>query len=246
MEVLALIGGEQSLDSDNSDQGGYLQIHDVGTLRAACEAAAETAVDSSASVVALLSQAHALGAVRLKTRAMRLAVHHFKDLAACGGLEGLPPYLVTEVLREVAAEYDHHLPSAAKGLQWELSVAPAPDGRLKNTYEAVSSPDLSCGAGASGSAGCSEASLVATFDRPVRVRRVRIGVDLTVGDFDATRLNGSKLQYLTSTGVWQDAGVSVSLVDGVVREIELPQVLVAKVFRLVRRQRLAVGLLVFE
>merc|ERR1712032_1559789 len=101
-------------------------------------------------------------------------------------------------------------------------------------------------AGASGAAGCSEASLVATFDRLVRVRRVRIGVDLTVGDFDATRLNGSRLQYLTSSGTWQDAGVCVALQDGVVREIELPQVLVAKAFRLVRRQRLAVGLLVFE
>merc|ERR1712151_391085 len=146
----------------------------------------------------------------------------------------------------VAEEFDALLPSAAKGLRWELAMLPAPDDRLENTYEAVSSPDLACGAGASGAAGCSEASLVATFDRPVRVRRVRIGVDLTLGDFDATRLNGSKLQYLNSSGTWQDAGVSVSLVDGVVREIELPQVLVAKAFRLVRRQRLAVGLLVFE
>eukprot|EP00404_Azadinium_spinosum_P016920 CAMPEP_0180539516 /NCGR_PEP_ID=MMETSP1036_2-20121128/66941_1 /TAXON_ID=632150 /ORGANISM="Azadinium spinosum, Strain 3D9" /LENGTH=122 /DNA_ID=CAMNT_0022554283 /DNA_START=9 /DNA_END=374 /DNA_ORIENTATION=- len=122
-------------------------------------------------------------------------------------------------------------------------MLPAPDGRMENTYEAVISPDLSCGAGASGAAGCSEASLVATFERPVRVRRVRIGVDLTIGDFDATRLNGSKLQYLAASGVWQDAGVSVSVQDGVVREIELPQGLVAQAFRLVRRQRIAVGLL---
>lgn len=245
MEVLALVGGEQS-DDCYADQRGYLQIHDASTLRFACEAAAESAVDNCDAVLNLLSQAHALGASRLKRRAMRLAVHHFKDLALRGAFEALSPLLLTEVLREVAVEYDCQLPSAAKGLRWELSMLPAPDGRLENTYEAVSSPDLSCGAGASGAAGCSEASLVATFDRPVRVRRMRIGVDLTIGDFDAARLNGSKLQYLTSSGMWQDAGVSVSVKDGVVREIELPQVLVAKAFRLVRRQRLAVGLLVFE
>lgn len=242
MEVLALVGGEQADECG----GGYLQLHDAATLRQACEVAAESAVTDEDAFLTLLTQAHCLGAARLKARAMRLAVHHFKDLALRGALEVLPAPLLTEVLREVAVEYDKLLPSAAKGLRWELSMLPAPDGRLENTYEAVSSPDLSCGAGASGAAGCSEASLVATFDRPVRVRRVRIGVDLTFGDFDAARLNGSKLQYLSTSGSWQDAGVSVSVEDGVVREIELPQVLVAKAFRLVRRQRLAVGLLVFE
>ena len=198
----------------------------------------------------LLVQADELGNSRLKERAMRLAVHHFKDLAIRGAFEVLPPPLLTEVLKMVALEYDRLLPSAAKGIRWELSMLPAPDGRLENTYEAVSSTDLSCGAGASGAAGCSEASLVATFDRPVRVRRVRIGLDLTIGDFDASRLNGSKLQYAppgaTSGGAWQDAGVTFSVQDGVVREFELPQVIVAKAFRLVRRQRIAVGLLVFE
>jgi len=194
----------------------------------------------------MLVQAHVLGASRLKARAMQLVVHHFKDLSLMGGFEGLPPPLLTEVLRAVAVEYDRSLPSAAKDLRWELSVLPAPDGRLENTYEAVSSSDLSRGAGASGAAGCSEASLVATFDRPVRVRRVRIGVDLTIGDFDASRLNGSKLQHLTKAGAWQDAGVCVSLQDGVVHEVELSQVLVSRAFRLVRRQHLAVGLLAFE
>lgn len=33
--------------------------------------------------------------------------------------------------------------------------------------------------GACGTPGCSEASLVATFDQPVRVHRLRVGVDLT-------------------------------------------------------------------
>jgi len=245
MEVLALVGGDQS-DSEGSNQGGYLQIHDAGTLREACERAAEGSAADGEAVLTLLAQAHALGASRLKRRAMQLAVHHFKDLALRDAFEVLPAPLLNEVLRQVVAEYDYLLPSAAKGVRWELSLLPTPDGRLENTYEAVSSPDLSCGAGASGTAGCSEAFLVATFDRPVRVRRVRIGVDLRIGDFDASRLNGSKLQYLNSAGSWQDAGISVSVEDGVVLEIELPQVLVAKAFRLVRRQRLAVGLLMFE
>lgn len=247
MEVLALIGGEQT--EGNSDQGGYLQLHDAATLRFACEEAAEAAVsDDDEALLPLLVQAHELGASRLKSRAMRAAVHRFKDLALRGAFASLPSQLLTEVLRHVAVEYDRLLPSAAKGLRWELSMLPAPDGRLENTYEAVSSPDLSCGAGAFCAAGRSEASLVATFDRPVCVRRVRIGVDLTIGDFDAARLNGSKLQYLTESGSWQDTGVSIS-VDvhvAVVREIDLPQALIAKAFRLVRRQRLAVGLLVFE
>jgi len=249
MEVLALVGGDQSEESvgdHGGDQGGYLQLHDAATLRLACEAAAEGAVDDGDAILELLMRADALGAVRLRSRAMCLAVHHFKDFALRGALEVLPPRLLKEVLREVAVEFDCELPSAAKGQRWELSMLPAPDGRLENTYEAVSSPDLSCGAGAAGSAGCSEASLVATFDRPVRVRRMRIGVDLTVGDFDAARLNGSRLQYLTSLGSWQDAGVCVSVQDAVVHEIELPRPFVARAFRLVRRQRLAVGLLAFE
>jgi len=75
---------------------------------------------------------------------------------------------------------------------------------------------------------------------------MRIGVDLTVGDFDAAQLNDSRLQYLTSLGSWQDAGVCVSVQDAVVHEIELPRPFVARAFRLVRRQRLAVGLLAFE
>merc|ERR1712136_395782 len=241
MEVLALVGGEMS---DGCDPGGYLQLRDAATLRLACETAAESAVGED-DFLTLLVQAHSLGASRLKARAMRLAVHHFKDLALRRSFESLPAPLLSEVLWHVATEYDHLLPSAARGLRWDLSMSPAPDGTLENTCEAVSSPDLSCGAGASGAAGCSEASLVATFDRPVRVHRIRIGVDLTFGDFDATRLNGSKLQYLTTSG-WLDAGVSVLVEDGVVLEIELPQVIVASAFRLVRRQRLAVGLLVFE
>lgn len=242
MEVLALIGGEQA--DDSGDRGGYLQLHDAATLRSACEAAAESVVKEEDGFLTLLAQAHLLGAWRLKARAMRLAVHHFKDLALKGAFEALPPQLLTEVLKEVATEFDRLLPSAAKGLRWELSLLPLADSRLENTYEAVSSPDLSRGAGASGTAGCSEASLVATFDRPVRVRRLRIGADLTSG-LDATRLNGSKLQYLSPNGAWQD-GLSVSVEEGLVREIELPQILVAKSFRLVRRQRLAVGMLAFE
>jgi len=247
MEVLALVGGESAEDCGRCDSGGYLQLHDAMVLRRACEIAAEhAALRDETACLALLVQAHALGAGRLRESAMRLAVHYFKDLALRGAFEALPPPLLTEVLRRVAIEYDNLLPSAAKGARWELSMLPAPDGRLENTYEAVSSPDLSCGAGASGAVGCSEASLVATFDRLVRVRRIRIGVDLTIGDFDAARLNGSRLQYLSAAGIWQDGGVEVSVEDGVVRDIELPQVLVARSFRLVRRQRLAVGLLAFE
>ena len=87
------------------------------------------------------------------------------------------------------------LPFAAKGIAWELSITPAADCHFENTYEALISPDLSCGAGAVGTAGCSEAILTATFDRLVRVRRIRIGVDLMAMDFDASRLNGAKLQY---------------------------------------------------
>lgn len=247
MDILALIGGEHSGEDVNGGDRGYLQLHDVAPLRLACEVAAERACAAEGSgFLSLLAQAHALGAQRLKARAMRLAVHHFKDIALHGGFGCLPPPLLTEVLRLVAVEYDRSLPSAAKGLKWELSMLPAPDGRLENTYEAVNSPDLSCGAGASGAAGCSEASLVATFDRAVRVRRVRIGVDLTIGDFDAARLNGTKLQCMTPSGTWQDTGVAVSVDDGVVQEIELPQVQTARAFRLVRKHRLAVGLLVFE
>lgn len=246
IEVLALVGGEQSGEGPG-DSGGYLQLHDADTLRGACEVILMGAIaDDDDAFLPLLIQAHQLGAKRLKERAMSIAVCHFKDLASRGAFEVLPMPLLMEVLREVSVKYDRLLPSTAKGLRWELSLLPAPDGQLENSYEAVSSPDLSCGAGASGAAGCSEASLIATFDRQVSVRRVRIGVDLTFGDFDAARLNGSKLQYLTASGSWQDAGVSVFVEDGVVREIELPKVLIAKAFRLVRRQRLAVGLLAFE
>eukprot|EP00927_Polykrikos_kofoidii_P043148 TRINITY_DN37209_c2_g1_i1.p1 TRINITY_DN37209_c2_g1~~TRINITY_DN37209_c2_g1_i1.p1 ORF type:complete len:677 (+),score=129.70 TRINITY_DN37209_c2_g1_i1:304-2334(+) len=258
MEVLALLGSDgrdEATPRSGSDDvrafavhhGGFLQLHDDDALRSACEGAAErAALCDDDACLPLLVQAHGLGASRLKASAMRLAVHHFKDLAARGAFECLPSSLLTEVLQHVAAEYDQLLPSAARGLKWELSMLPAPDDRLDNTFEAVSSADLSCGAGACGSAGCSEASLVATFDRLVRVRRIRIGVDLTSGDFDASRLNGSRFQFLATSGMWQDAGVSVSVEDGVVREIELPKILVAKAFRLVRRQRLAVGLFAFE
>lgn len=245
MEVLALIGGEHG--GGCMSNAGFLQIHDAASLRQACEAAAEGACASDGSAfLDLLVQAHSLGATRLKQRAMHLAVHHFKDLALRGAFESLPPPLLSEVLKAVAVEFDPVLPSAAKGQRWELSMLPAPDGRLENTYEALSSPDLSLGAGASGAAGCSEASLVATFDRLVRVRRVRIGVDLTIGDFDAARLTGSRLQYLGPSGAWLDAGIAVTGDSDMVREIELPHVLTAKAFRLVRRQRLAVGMLVFE
>lgn len=109
----------------------------------------------------------------------------------------------------------------------------------------MTSPDLSCGAGACGTAGCSEASLVASFETPVRVHRIRVGVDLTKGDFDAAAANDAKLQYLTPNG-WQDGNVSVVIRDRLVRDIELPEVLIAKAFRLVRRQRIALGLLLFE
>lgn len=246
MEVLALVGGEHG--DGCASNSGYLQLHDAGSLRQACEAAAEGACVSG-GFLELLVQAHGLGATRLKQRALHLAIHHFKDLALTGAFESLPPPLLSEVLRAVAVEFDPVLPSAAKGRRWELSLQPAPDHRLENTYEAVTSHDLSLGAGASSSAGCSEASLVATFDRPVRVRRIRVGVDLTSGDFDAARLNGSKLQFFGPGGVWLDAGVSVTVESDLldmVREMELPTVVTARAFRLVRRHRLAVGLLIFE
>eukprot|EP00435_Cladocopium_sp_Y103_P004542 s3302_g1.t1 len=51
-------------------------------------------------------QAHELGALRLKKWAIRMAVHHFKELALRGALEVLPSALLTEVLREVAVGYD--------------------------------------------------------------------------------------------------------------------------------------------
>lgn len=247
MEVLALVGDEQASDCCD-EQGGYLQLRDAGALRQACEAAAESTAASGAPVgmLAMLVQADALGAARLKERMMQLAVHHFKDLAFRDAFESLPRRLLSEVLRAVAVEYDRVLPSAAKGVSWELSVAPKPLARLDNTYAAVSSTDLSCGAGACSTAGCSEASVVATFGRQVRVRRIRVGVELYF-DFDGgARLNGCKLQYLNGSGAWTDAGVSVVVEDGAVKEIDLPQVLVSKAFRLVRQQTLAVGLLVFE
>lgn len=250
MEVLALVGGAQESGDGTHDCGGYLQLRDAATLRAACEVVAGAAAQSGDDDVLLsvLSQAHKLGAERLKNRALRLTVHRFKDLALKCSFESLQPSLVSEILRGVAIEYDSLLPSSAKGMRYELSVTPSPDGTLENSYESISSPDLSCGAGALGTSGCSEASLVALFDRPVRVRLIRVGVDLTCGDFDGSRLNGAKLQYLAPivSANWQDAGVSIYVEDGVVRDIELPQVLIVKALRLLRRQRLAVGLLAFE
>lgn len=242
MDVLCLLGAE----GDGDAGGGFLQLHDAATLRRACEAAAEHAAgEDEDGFIHLLLQAHELGALRLKTWAIRMAVHHFKELALRGALEVLPSTLLTEVLREVAVGYDRLLPSAAKGMRWELSLLPKAEKCLENTYEALTSPDLSCGAGACGTAGCSEASLVASFETPVRVHRIRVGVDLTKGDFDAAAANDAKLQYLTPNG-WQDGNVSVVIRDRLVRDIELPEVLIAKAFRLVRRQRIALGLLLFE
>lgn len=242
MDVLCLLGAE----GDGDAVGGFLQLHDAATLRRACEAAAEHAAgEDEDGFIHLLLQAHELGALRLKKWAIRMAVHHFKELALRGALEVLPSALLTEVLREVAVGYDRLLPSAAKGMRWELSLLPKAEKCLENTYEALTSPDLSCGAGACGTAGCSEASLVASFETPVRVHRIRVGVDLTKGDFDAAAANDAKLQYLTPSG-WQDGNVSVVIRDRLVRDIELPEVLIAKAFRLVRRQRIALGLLVFE
>ena len=60
------------------------------------------------------------------------------------------------------------------------------------SLEALTSPDLSCGAGATGTAGCSEAALVCHFEVPVRVHRIRVGVDLTKGDFDALAANDTQ------------------------------------------------------
>eukprot|EP00438_Fugacium_kawagutii_P012702 Skav222706 [mRNA] locus=scaffold402:618036:621929:+ [translate_table: standard] len=96
--------------------------------------------------------AHELGAWRLKKWAIRMAVHHFKELAlrrgrGRGALEVLPSALLTEVLREVAVGYDRLLPSAAKNVRWELSLLPKAEKCLENTYEALTSPDLACGAG---------------------------------------------------------------------------------------------------
>ncbi|CAE7598349.1 unnamed protein product, partial [Symbiodinium microadriaticum] len=188
IEVLSLLGAEHGDEGDCS--GGFLQLHDAATLRRACEAAAESAAgEDEDEIIKLLVQAHDLGALRLKQWALRMTVHHFKELALRGALEVLPASLLTEVLREVAVGYDRLLPSAAKGLRWELSVLPQADNGLENTYEALTSADLSSGAGACGSSGCSEASIVATFSQPVRVRRVRVGVDLTNGDFDAAWVN---------------------------------------------------------
>lgn len=242
MDVLCLLGAE----GDGDALGGFLQLHDAATLRRACEAAAEHAAgEDEDGFIHLLLQAHELGALRLKKWAIRMAVHHFKELALRGALEVLPSALLTEVLREVAVGYDRLLPSAAKGKRWELSLLPKAEKYLENTYEALTSPDLSCGAGACGTAGCSEASLVASFETPVRVHRIRVGVDLNKGDFDAAAANDAKLQYLTPNG-WQDGNVSVVIRDRLVRDIELPEVLIAKAFRLVRRQRIALGLLLFE
>lgn len=242
MDVLCLLGAE----GDGDALGGFLQLHDAATLRRACEAAAEHAAgEDEDGFIHLLLQAHELGALRLKKWAIRMAVHHFKELALRGALEVLPSALLTEVLREVAVGYDRLLPSAAKGKRWELSLLPKAEKCLENTYEALTSPDLSCGAGACGTAGCSEASLVASFETPVRVHRIRVGVDLNKGDFDAAAANDAKLQYLTPNG-WQDGNVSVVIRDRLVRDIELPEVLIAKAFRLVRRQRIALGLLLFE
>ncbi|OLQ08540.1 hypothetical protein AK812_SmicGene7963 [Symbiodinium microadriaticum] len=144
----------------------------------------EEAGEDEDEIIKLLVQAHDLGALRLKQWALRMTVHHFKELALRGALEVLPASLLTEVLREVAVGYDRLLPSAAKGLRWELSVLP---------QAALTSADLSSGAGACGSSGCSEASIVATFSQPVRVRRVRVGVDLTNGDFDAAWVNAEPM-----------------------------------------------------
>ncbi|CAL1125996.1 unnamed protein product [Cladocopium goreaui] len=183
MDVLCLLGAE----GDGDAVGGFLQLHDAATLRRACEAAAEHAAgEDEDGFIHLLLQAHELGALRLKTWAIRMAVHHFKELALRGALEVLPSTLLTEVLREVAVGYDRLLPSAAKGMRWELSLLPKAEKCLENTYEALTSPDLSCGAGACGTAGCSEASLVASFETPVRVHRIRVGVDLTKASAGST------------------------------------------------------------
>lgn len=88
------------------DGGGFLQLHDT-TLRRACETAAEHAAgEDEDGFIHLLLQADALGAYRLKKWAMRMAVHHFKELALKGALEVLPPKLLTELLKEVAVSYD--------------------------------------------------------------------------------------------------------------------------------------------
>ena len=96
LEVLRLLGAEGQ---------GFLQLHD-GTLRRACESAAEHAAGDDDGVVQLLAQAHHLGASRLKSWAMRMAVHHFKELAKRGALEVLEKELLTELLKEVAVSYD--------------------------------------------------------------------------------------------------------------------------------------------
>ncbi|CAJ1405264.1 unnamed protein product [Effrenium voratum] len=240
LDVLSLLGAE-------GDAGGYLQMHDGQTLRCACEAAAKHAAgEDEDGFINLLLEADELGATRLKKWAIRMTVHHFKDLARRGDLAVLPAELLKEVFQEVAIVYDRVLPSAAKGMRWELTLLPKPEKCLENTAEALTSPDLSSSAGACGTSGCFRAALVATFEQPVRVRRIRVGVDLAKGDFDAATANDAKLQYLNTTGVWQDGNVRVVIGDRLVRDIELPEELVAPAFRLVRHQRIALGLLVFE
>jgi len=247
--VLALIGGE-ALDNDGSGTGGYLQLHDAATLRAACEASLETLAEREVDFLSLLEKAHKLGATRLKQRALDHVVHHFKELASSAKLARLSPSLLQEVHQKVASEYADYLPSPATSAKWELYLSPTPDGRMANTYDSLITADLTCGAGAIGAAGCSDACLVASFNRLVRVRRLRVGADLSSASGDLneagmTGLHETRLQYQSSSGSWQDAGVTISMKNGVVQEIELPKALVAKAFRLVRKQRLAVGLLSF-
>jgi len=257
MEILALVGGDTDCDTEILDDGptacssgpiGYLQLHDATALRSACEDAAEChCLGDATAFLDLLIQADSLGLPRLKRRALHLTIHHFKDLALTGKFAALPPLLLNEVLKAFAHEFDPILPSAATGQRWKLGLQPVPDTQLKNTFEALINTDLSLGAGAMGTPGCSEASLTAAFDRPVRVRRLRIGVDLTIGDFDGSRLNGTRLQYLGQSGKWLDTGVVIMIEhDIMLRDINLPQVFTSKAFRLVRRQRLALGYLAFE
>ena len=56
--------------------------------------------------------------------------------------------------------------------------------------------------GACGTAGCSEASLVASFETPVRVHRLRVGVDLTKAVYNRGTRWRFNVEFLLDDDVW--------------------------------------------
>jgi len=235
---------------------GFLQVHGGYELWQAAEEAAGC-IDKLDDAVRALTTSERVGSTLLRERAIEICIHYFDEFNtnymkadAKNGVYDttgarIPSGVLFDICSKAFSEFGSYLPPPATNESWEV-VTSSPSDVSDLEPSELKSLDLSCGCSVKASPGTSEAYIQLVFKRNVRVRLCRIGIDLMQGDWDADNLNGARLQYCVSPGKWIDAGVTIKVENGVVREFRLPKAIISQYFRLVRHHCLCVGMLVLE